>query len=258
MITITHIDTACVLININGYHILTDPTLDKAGKIYYHGAGTFSRKTGNPAISAASLPKIDLVLLSHHQHKDNFDTTGRQFTATVPMAISTPKAARAIPGIIGLAPWEAFHINTPPLTITATPAQHRPRWIPEFLSGSVIGFIIEGPSLPNGAVYISGDTVYFKGIPQIAQRFKIDIAIFNAGGVQFPWLTGCAHYTLNGKELIKAAIDINPNTIIPVHYKGWSHFKEPETMLRQIIAKHKTIHDRTLFLQPGRPETLYY
>jgi L-ascorbate metabolism protein UlaG (beta-lactamase superfamily) len=28
-VTITHIDTACVLININGFKILTDPTLDK-------------------------------------------------------------------------------------------------------------------------------------------------------------------------------------------------------------------------------------
>lgn len=27
-VTITHIDTACVLLNINGYKILTDPTLN--------------------------------------------------------------------------------------------------------------------------------------------------------------------------------------------------------------------------------------
>jgi len=50
-ISITHIDTACILLDINGYKILTDPTLDNAGKLYYHGSGTFSRKTENPAIS---------------------------------------------------------------------------------------------------------------------------------------------------------------------------------------------------------------
>ena len=43
-INITHIDTACILLELNGYTILTDPTLDKAGKLYYHGSGTFSRR----------------------------------------------------------------------------------------------------------------------------------------------------------------------------------------------------------------------
>jgi L-ascorbate metabolism protein UlaG (beta-lactamase superfamily) len=78
-INITHIDTACVLLEINGYKILTDPTLDKAGKLYYHGSGTFSRKTGDPAITIDQLHNVDLVLLSHHQHKDNFDNNGKKF-----------------------------------------------------------------------------------------------------------------------------------------------------------------------------------
>ncbi|WP_169749158.1 hypothetical protein [Flavihumibacter petaseus] len=45
MITFTHIDTACVLLTIDGFTILTDPTLDAAGHWYHHGIGAFSRKT---------------------------------------------------------------------------------------------------------------------------------------------------------------------------------------------------------------------
>ena len=42
-VNITHIDTACILLEINGYRILTDPTLDSAGKLYHHGFGSISR-----------------------------------------------------------------------------------------------------------------------------------------------------------------------------------------------------------------------
>jgi L-ascorbate metabolism protein UlaG (beta-lactamase superfamily) len=253
-ITITHIDTACILLEINGYRILTDPTLDNAGKLYYHGSGGFSRKTGNPALNVRDLKQIDLVLLSHHQHKDNFDTKGKELALTVPTIISTKSASKAIQGIKGLDDWESYSIQTPRLNklkITATPAQHHPWWVPEFLAGKVIGFIIEFDGQENGGIYISGDTVYFKGIDEIAKRFKIDIGIFHLGSVQFRYLTGFGQYTMDSKDLLKSVRKLNPHTIIPVHYKGWSHFKENEQTLRNAIAKNADIEGKTLFLIPG-------
>ncbi|WPO78062.1 hypothetical protein [Flavobacterium sp. KACC 22761] len=50
-VTITHIDTACVLININGFKILTDPTLDKKDGFfpqYVSSPMAFSKKYINP------------------------------------------------------------------------------------------------------------------------------------------------------------------------------------------------------------------
>jgi L-ascorbate metabolism protein UlaG (beta-lactamase superfamily) len=202
MITITHIDTACIIIDINGYRIMTDPTLDEAGKLYNHGFGVFSRKTGQPALQNVDISNIDLVLLSHHQHKDNFDIEGQKFAATAPLIVSTKSAAKVVKNTIGLDNWESHSINTPKLSnlkITATTAQHRPSWIPEFVSGKVIGFIIEADELENGAIYISGDTVYFKGIKEVASRFNIDIAIFHLGSVQIRYLTAWAQYTMNAK-----------------------------------------------------------
>src|SRR5688572_1688514 len=111
-ITITHIDTACVLLEINGYRILTDPTLDSAGSLYYHGYGALSRKTDNPSIPVTDLHDIDLILLSHHQHKDNFDNNGRKFTEQVEQVISTRAASKAIKGIIGLDPWKTQRIKS--------------------------------------------------------------------------------------------------------------------------------------------------
>src|SRR5688572_4875890 len=104
-VIITHIDTACILLEINGYRILTDPTLDRAGKLYHHGYGAFSRKLGTPALESADLTNIDLVLLSHHQHKDNFDTKGKEFALKIPNIISTVPASKTMNNVIGLNNW---------------------------------------------------------------------------------------------------------------------------------------------------------
>jgi L-ascorbate metabolism protein UlaG (beta-lactamase superfamily) len=53
-VTITHIDTACVLININGYKIITDPTLDNKDGFfpqYVSRPLAFSKKYIDPALS---------------------------------------------------------------------------------------------------------------------------------------------------------------------------------------------------------------
>jgi L-ascorbate metabolism protein UlaG (beta-lactamase superfamily) len=258
-ITITHIDTACVLLDINGYKILTDPTLDKAGHLYHHGFGTFSRKTDDPALKSSDLGDIDLILLSHHQHKDNFDSKGKEFARTISNIISTTPASRVLTGIIGLDDWQSHAIKTPKLKnlrITATPAQHHPWWVPEFLSGKVIGFVIEFDEQKKGVIYISGDTVYFKGIDEVARRFKIDVGIFHVGSVQFRYVTGFGRYTMNGNDLIKASNVLNPNFIIPIHYKGWSHFKENERALKKIIGANEQANRKTLFLTSGLPTTL--
>jgi L-ascorbate metabolism protein UlaG (beta-lactamase superfamily) len=259
MITITHIDTACVLIEINGYRILTDPTLDEAGEIYYHGSGAFSKKTNSPALPVSGLDAIDLVLLSHHQHKDNFDNNGKKLAMTVPLVLSTKAASKSIHGITGLKEWETYLIKTekvPGLKITATPARHHPWWLPEFIAGKVIGFIIEFDQQKNGVLYISGDTVYFKGIDDVARRFRVETAIFHLGSVQFRYLTGFGQYTMNAKGLVKSVRVLKPAKVIPVHYKGWSHFKESETTLRNILARHPLVNQKVFFLQPGIPSTI--
>ena len=254
-ITITHISTACILLDINGFKILTDPVLDPAGVYYHHGFGAFSRKTEAPALQNVDLSRIDLVLLSHHQHKDNFDQKGKETAMQAAAIISTPQAAKAIKGVIGLKPWESHAIPTdklPGLKITATPAQHHPWWLPEFFSGKVIGFVIEYTGQDNGVIYLSGDTVFFKGIPEIAARFpKIDLGIFNVGSAQFRYLTGWGQYTMDSRDFLKAVKTLNPGRVIPIHLKGWTHFKETESVLKSVVFSSELTKNRTVFLESG-------
>lgn len=254
-IKITHIDTACLLLEINGYKILTDPTLDNAGKLYHHGFGAFSRKTENPTLQISDLKDVDLILLSHHQHKDNFDTKGKELASKVPLIISTKNASKKLKNTIGLDNWESHDIETAKikgLKITATPAQHRPSWIPEFISGKVIGFIIEFDGQEKGVIYISGDTVYFKEIDEIARRYKINLGIFHVGSVQFRYLSGFGKYTMDSNDLLKSATLLNPKIIIPIHQKGWTHFKETEAHLKEFITKNEFLRPKTLCLKSGK------
>lgn len=250
-ITITPIDTACVILNINGFRILTDPVLDKAGKLYHFGYGTLSRKTANPALTAEEIGAIDLVLLSHHQHTDNLDEAGKKFVQTVPLMITTKPGAKKYKHAIGLDDWQEHAVSTgkiPGLKITATPAQHHPWWLPEFFSGKVIGFVITWKGQEDGVIYISGDTVYFKGIEEIARRFKVDIAILHLGAVQFRYLTGWGRYTFNAAEAIKTALLMKANKVIPIHYNGWTHFKE--TNIKPLFNQ-SLIADRTIWAEKG-------
>jgi len=251
---ITHIDTACLLLDINGFRILTDPTLDFAGNLYYHGFGAISRKLNNPAMLPDEITRVDLVLLSHHQHKDNLDTEGKKYLSKVRRILSTVSASRTIPGVTGLKVWESYPIEDvrlPGLTITATPAQHRPWWIPEFVSGEVIGFVITFNAQQNGVIYIAGDTVFFKGINEVADRYKIDVGIFNVGAVKFKYLTGGGLYTMDAEGLIKAVQVLRPVKIYPVHSSGWSHFSQEETTLQTMLCSHPDTMGKTYFLKSG-------
>ena len=94
-VTITHIDTACVLININGFKILTDPTLNKRDVFfpqYVSRPLAFSKKYIDPALTTEEIGNIDLVLLSHDHHSDNLDKKGKAFIKTAPIVLSTKDA----------------------------------------------------------------------------------------------------------------------------------------------------------------------
>src|ERR1051325_3241128 len=76
-IDITHISTACVLLEIDSVRILTDPVFDTGVEEHQVAPGVyFTRKLG-PSLPASAVGKLDAVLLSHPHHADNLDESGR-------------------------------------------------------------------------------------------------------------------------------------------------------------------------------------
>ena len=94
-VRLTHIGGPTVLIEVDGWRLLVDPTFDAPGRRYAFGWGTSSRKVTGPAVAAADLLPIDVVLLSHDHHADNLDDAGRALLPSAGLVVTTaPGAAR--------------------------------------------------------------------------------------------------------------------------------------------------------------------
>jgi L-ascorbate metabolism protein UlaG (beta-lactamase superfamily) len=255
MASFTHVDTACALLELGGWRLLTDPVFDPPGRRYHFGWGALSRKTGTPGLTAAAVGAVDAVLLSHHQHGDNLDAAGEAFTRGAPLVLTTPAASRTLPNARGLALWQSQLFEAPgrsPLQVTATPAQHHPGWMPGFISGPVIGFLLESGALPGGPVYVTGDTVLFDGVREVARRSAVDTLVIHVGAVRFPWLTGPARYTFDAREAVEVARLTRARQVIPIHTGGWTHFREGPVELQRAFDA-AGLGDRLQLPGPGRP-----
>ncbi|HET9908299.1 MAG TPA: MBL fold metallo-hydrolase [Anaerolineales bacterium] len=227
---ITHISTATVLLEIGSVRILTDPVFDPAGGNYQFGYGTGARKLTAPSIKPASLGKIDAVLLSHDHHEDNLDQAGRAFLPNAEKVITTVAGAKRLGNnAVGLKPWQTITISSEDddseIKITAVPARHGSLWS-HLIVGETCGFVLEWEGQKHGALYISGDTVWFNGIHEIAHRFNIGTILLHIGKASFP-ITGPIRFTLTAGEAVRIIRVLDPHMAIPVHYEGWNHFREP-------------------------------
>ena len=105
-VRLTHIGGPTVLLEVEGWRILTDPTFDPPGGTYPFGLGTSSRKLSGPAVPAEELGPINAALVSHHHHGDNLDNAGRDLLAGAGTVVTTTAGARDLGGgAIGLVPW---------------------------------------------------------------------------------------------------------------------------------------------------------
>ena len=87
---------------------------------------------------------------------------------------TTAGACRLGARVEGLAPWstkEPVKTSGRSLRITATPARHGPAGI-EPLAGDVIGFIVASADAAARPIYITGDTVWYDGVAEVARRFR--------------------------------------------------------------------------------------
>jgi len=243
---LTLIGGPSVLIELGGFRLLTDPTFDAPGR--YEARGIVLEKTRGPAMEAAAVTRIDAVLLSHDQHFDNLDRAGRLFLGTARRVFTTRAGAERLGGEArGLAPWETVILQGPgrQLFVTATPARHGPVGI-EPISGDVVGFVL-GLAEPGDAIYVSGDTVWYEGVAEIARRFAPRLVILFAGAAK---PRGPFHVTMDNNDAIEAAHAFPDARIVGVHNDGWTHFTESQADLVQAFTT-LGIGPRVTTLEPG-------
>lgn len=249
---ITLIGGPTALIDAGGFRLLTDPTFDAPGD--YKLPYTTLTKTAGPALTAQQVGAVDAVLLSYDQHADNFDHAGKAYAMQAPRLFTTVAGAQRLGGRAeGLAPWSSTEIanaggNT--LRITATPARHGPAGI-EPLSSEVIGFMLSfgGGTAP---IYVTGDTVWYDGVAEVARRFRPGIVLLFAGAAR---TRGPFNLTMNTNDAIETARAFANAVIVPVHFQGWAHFTQGADDLAQSFTA-LGIADRLKLLEPGVPTTI--
>jgi L-ascorbate metabolism protein UlaG (beta-lactamase superfamily) len=263
-LSITHIGTATMVLEIalragsaNGVlRLLTDPVFDPAGGRYRFGWGTGSTKLSGPAVAPERIGPIDAVLLSHDHHEDNLDQAGRAMLPQAKRVLTTVPGARRLGGNAeGLRPWQSVWLEAGSnrVKVTATPAQHG-ALLTRPLAGATIGFVLEWEGQRSGALYISGDTIYYRGVDEVAERFRIGVAILHLGRARFP-VTGPLRYTMDHRDAVRAAQVLCAQQIIPIHYEGWRHFSEGQTAVATAFAS-AGLPAALCWLTLGQPTTI--
>ena len=226
------IGTATILFRYAGFTILTDPNFLHKGQKAHIGYGLSTKRVTEPAINMDQLPPLDLIVLSH-MHEDHFDrTVQRKLDKMLPI-VTNPKAADALrkkgfSRVYAVNPWESLTVvkGNATLTITAMPARHAPGPL-NFLMPTVMGSILEFQSASYSTrlcLYISGDTLLYKGLREIPQRYpRIDLALLHLGGTKVMGIM----LTMDGKQGAQALKLIAPEIAIPVHFDDYTVFKSP-------------------------------
>jgi L-ascorbate metabolism protein UlaG (beta-lactamase superfamily) len=258
-VRLTHVGGPTALLEVGGWRLLTDPTFDPPGGIYRLGHLAKLRKLSGPAIPASEIGPVDAVLLTHDHHDDNLDPGGRTLLASAGVVVTTSSGAERLGGCArGLKPWETTQLEgpgRPDIEITATPCRHGPP-LSHPLAGDVIGFALRWSEQPAGVFWISGDTVLYEGVREVADRLQVDTAVLHLGGVQFP-ITGPLRYTMTAKDAVELCELIRPRKIIPMHYEGWKHFREGRRAIERELTKAPTsMRERVQWLPIGHPVEL--
>jgi L-ascorbate metabolism protein UlaG (beta-lactamase superfamily) len=234
------------ILEYGGLRWLTDPTLSPPGEY-----GGLTKLTG-PALDIAQQDRIDVVLLSHHQHTDNLDPAGRAFLPSASRVLSTTKAADELGGnVIGMEPWTEVELESArggTVKVTAVHAQHGPDGSDD-VQGPVLGFVLSAPDAE--AIYVSGDNASRDVVRALVQKTgELGIAILNAGAVQLPKFDG-AYLTLSADHAADVAKILGARTVIPLHFEGWAHVTQGAGELKAAFSGNG-IADRLLMLERGQ------
>lgn len=248
------IGNATVLIQCAGFNVLTDPNFIHKGEKLHLGYGVATERLTEPGVQFEDLPPIDLVVLSH-LHADHFDPfVEERLDRSIPI-FTTPEAAaelqrKGFEATHGLATWEEAVVHKGParLKITATPGQHGRLMFAAMLP-KVMGSVLEFRVDEEVAIctYITGDTLVFRGLREIAERFgKFDVTLLHLGGTRVYGVLA----TMDGEQGVELLEMVPTQAAIPIHCNDYTVFKSPLEEFKRAVSK-AGLDDRVHYLAHG-------
>ncbi len=249
----TYLVGATYLIEIGSFRILSDPGFDPEGTEKSEGPGHELKKVMAPPLPVDQIGRIDAVLLSHAHHFDNLDYTGKEWLPKWGRVLTHPDAAKLLGGNAeSLKTWgstELTNEKAEKIKVTAMPAVHTNNEEIRGAVGETTGFLLEWDGQKNGALHITGDSVWINDYEEIAKRYKVGTGILHMGAANVP-AVGNNRLTMNGVEGARLTETLNLKNAFPAHFEGWLHYKEGREKMGEAFDK-AGMAERLKLLLPG-------
>jgi L-ascorbate metabolism protein UlaG (beta-lactamase superfamily) len=215
---LTWIGHASFLLGLGTKRLLIDPVLRTR-------LGPVSR-CAPVGIPPEELPPIDAILITHN-HRDHLDIKSLAMFDDKKKYIIPLGNARSIEqaggrDIVELDWWESTTLGQ--VEITLVPARHWSMRSPADRNGALWGgYVIRGPE---GVAYHSGDTAFFDGFAEIADRLgPIDWAMLPIGAYEPRWFMKPQH--MCPEEAVLAARLLRAKHMVAMHWGTFVLTDEP-------------------------------
>ena len=213
-LNVTWLGHSSLMINIDGYKVLTDPVFEKRVSIF--GPTRFN---GEVPLDIREVPPIDAVIISHdhYDHLNKYsvqqlkDKT-RQFIAPLGVGARLVKWGVSAEKIVELDWWEEYRFNKE-LMFAATPAQHfSGRGLTDRNKTLWASWVVQSSF---HTVFFSGDTGYFDGFKQIGQTYgPFDMTFMECGAYDESW----AQVHMFPEQTVQAHLDLGGKVLHPIHW----------------------------------------
>lgn len=231
-----------LLINIDGYSILTDPVFER--KVSPVGPSRFNDSL---PLEIQDLPSVDVVIISH-DHYDHLNTFSiRQLVDKtkvfiVPQRVGKRLAKWGVPEekIVELNWWDE---TTPigELSIAATPAQHfSGRGLFDKNSTLWASWVIR---TKQHTIFFSGDTGYFDGFKEIGHKYgPFDVTFLECGAYNEHW----SKVHMAPEQTVQAFLDLDGKILQPIHWATFNLALHPWYEPIERLTKEARVRGVTL------------
>jgi len=213
-LNVTWLGHSSLMINIDGYKILTDPVFEKSVSIF--GPTRFN---GDVPLDISQVPQADVVIISHdhYDHLNKYSVQSlneRTGMFVVPLAVGSRIAKWGVPQdkIVELDWWEEYHFDGK-LMIAATPAQHfSGRGLFDRNETLWASWVIRTPS---HKLFFSGDSGYFDGFRRIGNKYgPFDMTFIECGAYNQSW----SQVHMFPEQTVQAHLDLKGKVLHPIHW----------------------------------------
>jgi L-ascorbate metabolism protein UlaG (beta-lactamase superfamily) len=213
-LNVTWLGHSSLMINIDGYKILTDPVFEK--RVSVLGPTRFN---GDVPLDIQKVPKVDVVIISHdhYDHLNKFSVQGlveKSDKFIVPLHVGALLVDWGVPRdkIVELDWWQEYRLD-PNLMIAATPALHfSGRGITDRNKTLWASWVIQTPF---HNLFFSGDSGYFGGFKQIGEKYgPFDMTFIECGAYGEGW----PKVHMFPEQTVQAHLDLKGNVLHPIHW----------------------------------------